>query len=89
MKVLAPCLNVSRLLKPPKKAENIHDLHAGWVACRNGEPFDMSQPPAWQVGYSMWQERELDAGIKALRQALMAGGLEPGEAPMPRVFPSP
>jgi len=83
----APC-NIVSHLKPARKPENIFDLHAGWVACRNSEPFDVSQPPAWQVGYRMYQEHQLDMGIRALRQALW-DGVTPNEAPMPRVYPAP
>ena len=80
----APCLIVSHLTSR-KQPENIYELHAGWVACREGAPFDVTQPPAWQLGYRWYQERELDKGIRALRQALWDA--MPAEAPMPRVHP--
>lgn len=80
----APC-HVVRHLKPQKQPENIYELHAGWVACREGAPFDVTQPPAWQLGYRWHQERELDKGIRALRQALWDA--MPAETAKPRVWP--
>jgi hypothetical protein len=86
MKVLAPCLDISRFAPPPPIHPAI-SLHEGWCAARSGEPFDMTQPMAWQEGYELWKTRELDAGIRALRQALLSGGVPAREAPRPRAFP--
>lgn len=50
----------------PRRAENIHALHAGWDACRKQEPFDGTQSAAWRMGYLWRRDLELDKGIALL-----------------------
>lgn len=78
MKVLAPCLNIS-LLAPQHPAIALHE---GWCAARNREPFDATQPPAWQAGFQLWKQAETNRMVRDLRQVLAVA-----DCRRPRVYP--